>query len=597
MIINNNLSALNTWNSIKKKNNKRDKNIESLSTGLRINHAADDAAGLAISEKIRALMRGLRQAERNIQDGISLLQTAEGGLACILDPPLQRMRELAIQAANDTLTDNDRTKIQEEVDQLKQSIDYIANNTEFNGKKLLCPKENLIDKFQLNYTEQKISTDGTDFAEIMLSPDGEKTLFIDGGGSGQLWRMDKDGTNLVKLTPFTATIVESKFSDDGSKIFTKESSGQYYQIDADMSGAMGNYDATKQVLAYDPFSSDGKEYYYNIGDSELYRRNVDGSNIEQLTSLAGTEAIIDFSPDGTKILYENYSTNHIHVMSLDGSNNIDLGIGGGSTGVYEGASFSPDGSKVVFSSSDGNIYSINVDGSGIQQLTNNALDEERPIYSPDGSRIAYSAFDSAENKWKVFIMNNDGTKQTEVHVENTDVTDASTLYVKVKWSHDGENLLISPRINPGESRLYFGDLGLEDNLDSADVCDFQVGAKAGDNILINLSDARIEQIGINDVDVLTRYSAELAIMKLDNAIQKVATERSKYGSYQNRLEHTLNNVSNYNENLTAAESRISGVDIAKAMMEQVKNDILLQASQIILAQANSKPEAILSILK
>ena len=597
MIINNNLSALKTWNNIKKKNNKIAKNFEHLASGLRINDAADDAAGLAISEKMRVQIRGLHQAERNIQDGISLIETAEGGLASILAPPLQRMRELAIQAANGTLTDDDRIRIQDEVDQLKQSIDTIANNTEFNGIKLLCPKENITDKLQLNYTEHKISTDTLDYADIMMSADGEKILFIDGGGSGQLWRMDKDGSNVGKLTPFTTIISKAKFSDDGSKIYTQESDGKYYQIQADMSNAMGEYDATKQVLDYNPFSPDGKEYYQNIADSEIYRKNVDGTGIEQLTNLFGTESIIGFSPNGTKILYENYLTQHIHVMSLDGSNNIDLGVGGVSTAVYKGASFSPDGSKVVFSSNDNNIHSINVDGSGLKQLTNNTLAEERPVYSPDGSKIAYSAFDVLQNKWKVFVMNSDGTEQTEVPVESTDITDSSTLFVKLKWSNDGENLLISPRINTTESRLYIGNLGWADNLESVDACSFQVGANAGENIRINLSDARTESIGINDVNLLTQHSAQLAIMKLDNAIQKVSSERSKYGAYQNRLEYALNNVSNYGENLTAAMSRISDTDMPKEMMEQVKNDILLQASQAILAQANLTPKSILSLLK
>ncbi|MGV2948090.1 flagellin, partial [Acinetobacter sp. AGC35] len=109
------------------------------------NKAADDAAGLAISEKMRAQIRGLAQAERNIQDGISLIQTAEGGLGTIQDPSLLRLRELAVQAANDTLASSDRSKIQDEVERIKQGINDIANNTHFNGVHLLNVTENLFD--------------------------------------------------------------------------------------------------------------------------------------------------------------------------------------------------------------------------------------------------------------------------------------------------------------------------------------------------------------------------------------------------------------------------------------------------------------------
>ncbi|WP_105615245.1 flagellin N-terminal helical domain-containing protein [Vallitalea okinawensis] len=589
MVINNNLPALNAWNGVRKKDNKRADILESLSTGLRINSASDDAAGLAIREKMRAQIRGLRQAQRNISDGVSLIQTAEGGLANILTPPLQRMRELAIQASNGTLTGDDRLKIQAEIDQLKESIDNIADNTEFNGKKLLAPTDKNV-PLNINYSEAKISTDGVDFAEFMQSPNGDKIILLEDGGSGPLWRMNKDGSDLGKLTPVGITFTDAKFSDDGTKIYTAESTGEFYEIDANMPNVMGQYNATKTLLNYNPFSPDGKVYYQS--GSDIYRKNVDGSGVEQLTNSGGSDFMAGFSPDGTKILYENTATQRIYTMNLDGSNQVELGLGG----ISEGASFSPDSSKVIFASSDDNIYSINVDGSNLQQLTNDSLEKEKPVYSPDGTQIAYSAFDSANNKWKVFVMNSDGTQQTEVPVASTDITDGSVIHIKIQWSEDSEKLLISPRISTTESRLFVGNLGL-DSLVSTEVCTFQVGANSGDHINMNLSDARAESIGISDVNVSTQDSAQLAIELLNEAINKVSSERSKYGAYQNRLEHSLNNVENYSENLSASESRISDLDIAKGLVEKVKNDILIEASQAILAQANATPEGILSLLR
>jgi len=141
MRINQNISAMNTQASMVRSDNAISKSLERLSSGLRINRAADDAAGLAISEKMRGQIRGLKQAARNAQDGISLIQTAEGALN-ETHAIVQRMRELAVEAANDTLTDADRQEIQKEINQLTQEVDRIAKTTEFNTKKLLRGKTN-----------------------------------------------------------------------------------------------------------------------------------------------------------------------------------------------------------------------------------------------------------------------------------------------------------------------------------------------------------------------------------------------------------------------------------------------------------------------
>ena len=136
MRINHNIAALNTYNKLSSASAAQNKSMEKLSSGLRINSAADDAAGLAISEKMRGQIRGLDQATRNSQDGISLIQTAEGALSETTDI-LQRMRELAVQSSNDTNTEDDRAEIQKEVSQLQKEITRIGDTTEFNTQKLL----------------------------------------------------------------------------------------------------------------------------------------------------------------------------------------------------------------------------------------------------------------------------------------------------------------------------------------------------------------------------------------------------------------------------------------------------------------------------
>ncbi|HHY78864.1 MAG TPA: flagellin Hag [Thermoanaerobacter sp.] len=136
MIINHNLSALNAWRALSINTSNTQKVLEKLSSGYRINRAGDDAAGLAISEKMRGQIAGLNQAQRNAQDGISLIQTAEGALN-ETHAILQRMRELVVQASNDTNTLTDRQNIQKEIDQLKKEINRIASTTQFNTRNLL----------------------------------------------------------------------------------------------------------------------------------------------------------------------------------------------------------------------------------------------------------------------------------------------------------------------------------------------------------------------------------------------------------------------------------------------------------------------------
>ncbi|MEA4883633.1 MAG: flagellin [Clostridia bacterium] len=136
MRINHNISALNAWKNLVTNDEGQNKTLEKLSSGVRIGRAADDAAGLSISEKMRGQIKGLNQASRNAQDGISLLQTAEGALG-ETHSILQRMRELAVQSASDTVTDADRGEIQKEADALRVEIDRISTDTEFNTQKLL----------------------------------------------------------------------------------------------------------------------------------------------------------------------------------------------------------------------------------------------------------------------------------------------------------------------------------------------------------------------------------------------------------------------------------------------------------------------------
>ncbi|MDZ5474156.1 flagellin [Bacillus sp. 31A1R] len=404
MLINHNISGLNTFNKLNKNNKKTSSSMEKLSSGLRINKASDDSAGLAISEKMRTQIRGLKQAQRNIQDGISLIQTAEGGLSDIQEPNLLRLRELAIQSANDTLTNEDRQQIQKEVEQIKNGINEIAGNTEYNGINLL--------------------NGSATFTTIPPTP--QSTFSTTGGGAGH--NVSDGWVNVgvygakVKLNPG-----EQVIDDPANWLFSK------LQLYADI--------------------VNGAPVSFNIMSTDGY------------------------------VVVDNHPLTPFE---------------------YNGMTF--DISNLSVPSGTGNMHQGNI----ILTAGNN-----------DG------------------ILNND----------------------------------IDNRIK------------------------LQIGSNSGENFPFELTDARTTALGINNIDLSTRQGAESALLKIDKAMEKVSSERGKFGAYQNRLEHALNNASNYEINLTASESRIRDADIAKEMMELTKTNILSQASQTMLAQANQQPQAVLQLLK
>lgn len=399
MIINHNIAALNTYNRLSSNNTQTSKSLEKLSSGLRINRAGDDAAGLAISEKMRGQIRGLDQAQRNSQDAISLIQTAEGALN-ETHSILQRMRELAVQSSNDTNTDVDRTSIQDEVNQLADEIDRIANTTEFNTKKLL----NGDVKGIREEIKGKVDVQSNSAATMALAAANKTDI--------------ADGTSVTGAYTITRTK-----SDVG--------------------------DAT----AY--------EIYDNTG-----------TKVSAGVTIASTAA-----------------------------NTISVTFGAGKVAT----------NSVVF----------NITGAEVK---------------------VGDSFTLTFNEQK----------------------DAET---------DGSKALTT-----------------------------QIGANSGQTMQIGISDMRAQALGIKNstgdtLKVDDKYAANAAIATINNAIENVSTQRSSLGAYQNRLEHTINNLGASSENLTAAESRVRDVDMAKEMMNFQKNSILSQAAQAMLAQANQQPQGVLQLLR
>jgi len=451
MVVQHNMTALNANRNLGVTCGNLAKSTEKLSSGYKINRAGDNAAGLAISEKMRGQIRGLNRASDNAEDGISMIQTAEGALS-ETHSIIQRMRELAVQSASDTNTEDDRTQIQNEINQLTEEVDRIANTTEFNTKKL-----------------------------------------INGDRKGAV--NQKEGTGKVEGT-FANSLVFIDLSDESD--------------------------------VEDP-----------IIEGHMMTR------AEQLKLAKETDVIrIEFLTDGGKT--------------------TDSGKGYKITSLFKGDITEADGG-VSFEEGDNKIK---LEGSLFYKKSKD---------------------DDNDNLYKL----EDGGDDVEIEIHTSPKTDDTS-------EEGGEGTIKAGdviTITLGEAVL------TEPSETGKDAFRLQVGANASQEIKLGINSMRTQDLDIADkttgaaLDVTTQVGASMAIEAYDMAIQKVSTERAKLGATQNRLEHTIANLDTSSENLQAAESSLRDTNMAEEMTVYSKSNILQQAGQSMLAQANQSTQGVLALLQ
>ena len=474
MIVQHNITAMNANRMLGMTTNSLSKSTEKLSSGYRINRAADDAAGLTISEKMRKQIRGLDQASTNAEDGVSAVQTAEGALTEV-HSMLQRMNELAVQASNGTNSQSDRQAIQDEISQLTTEIDRVAETTKFNETYLL------------------------------KGGDGKKEVTIKGHDAGL------KGTLTDGATKATFSL-EKGALDAGKKVTI---GGKEYTIGAEAKDGQALVDA--KAADGNKITVNGKEYIYKTD------KWTDGTNAVKV---------------GT------------------GVNDGEIKIGAGDT--------VSDGNKTLTVMTDAK----NTDGTA-------GKDE---IDDTDSSVITA--------KKAIELMKNELLAANKIGVDDDSIPAVSVEAPNAYDAAKATTFTITKGNAKVADRLSFN---------------LHVGSDADmtNKISVNIETMNSAYLGIKGLNVAddSGNAATYAIDAIADAVAKVSEQRSALGAVQNRLEHTIDNLDNVVENTTSAESRIRDTDMAEEMVAYSKNNILQQAGQSMLAQANQANQGVLSLLQ
>ena len=550
MVVQHNMSAANANRMMNVTTSSLSKSTEKLSSGYKVNRAADDAAGLSISEKMRGQIRGLSKASSNAQDGISLIQTAEGALN-ESHSILQRMRELSVQAANGTETDDDREAVNNEINQLQDELTRISDTTEFNTMKLL---------------------DGSQAGPKGVSSTGNVTT----------------GASIAKLKGATATITAGDASG-ATVTFGKE----YMNID----GAVIAVDFSK-------LSEDDK--------NALKVKWADNTS----STVSKKAAEIFEKTINNAIDESGLSVEHV---SVSASGTTGFKITSGSTGID--SVIKTDDANHMYGTSDANgvfaktfdTATKDLEAAGTTKYNGEAIAADKAFYVEiNGQKlVAKSAAVNNSDDMSTVAKNLQDQINAAIADYNTNTVAARDEDDKIKdvvvsVTKDGRLSITSE-----SGSVSLSDFGGEEvvknlGLDAASTktaanggITLQIGANEGQTMNFGIDNMSAESLGVGagKIDLSTQTKASTATTTIDAAIKKVSAQRSQLGAVQNRLEHTINNLDTAAENTQTAESRIRDTDMAKEMVEYSKNNILMQAGQSMLAQANQSNQGVLSLLQ
>ena len=548
MRIQHNIMAMNAYRNYTNNTSALSKNLEKLSSGYKINRAGDDAAGLAISEKMRAQITGLETAQKNAKDGISLVQTAEGALTEVHDM-LNRMVELADQSANGTYdNETDRANLQKEVQQLKDEINRIADSANFNGIKLL---------------DGSMDAEGIGGGANMSVNFGSVTAYEAGvSNADPTFSVSLDGLSL-KANASSGSLVLNVGGQNITLKFSGATKGSAVSLgslklsasSATLGGIKYDITVSQGSLKFEMASSVVLTAGMTLNPSfEVKVGNATGASIESGLINKGTQVITSGVIGGA----EKMATATFEITKDMLANGATIKIGD--------QTFTIDYSK---SKDEATGTTIGVkdlltkDG----QLDNAAIDEVI-------TRITDAGLNNA-----LFTIGNNGNNQ--ITLQSKTGLNSATYATLDTADEIKKQVAVNAPTQPGKALT----LQIGDTSDSFN------------RLSVSIQDMHVDSLGIEDLDISTQAGAQSAVDKIKAAINTVSSVRGTLGATQNRLDHTINNLSVMTENIQDAESTIRDTDVADEMMAYTKNNILIQSAQAMLAQANQVPQGVLQLLQ
>ena len=659
MRINHNISAMNAHRLLGVNNLKGSKTLEKLSSGKRINRAGDDAAGMAISEKMRAQIKGLTMASRNSLDGVSLVQTAEGAMNEI-HSMLQRMRELSVQAANGTSAESDREAIQAEINQLTSEVNRIANGTEYNTRNVLKGNEGpdahaLVHRMstgkpaQMTGSVNVISGSGSNSFDLKSE---QLSIWVDGEEKTVNLTQTNESTTLVNFMD----LINDALGDSAKAVIDKTGA---IEITTSSLGGLSNIEVRGSTGAIAKFqdpnkAAKGKGSGVLSGltiNAGIQNGEIASGDIKITFAQSGSQSIAWSSGTLTVNLKsgQNYSANDIQGLIRGATDKAPIGIDITKFTVKSDSNWSgtaPSGDIII---KGGEPYKLKATG-----VAENATNTSAGTFYFDGVpevgskiQIGNETIEFFNSEIAPYVGSNRpidiaGKVTAEAIVDEivnkfADGIEGVTIEKDDKFASSGTVGAsgYSPDSNNARITIKFDKAGFDGNLVYLEgtpkdfTTNLQVGANTGQGFRLEMGDIRAKNLKISAdnpsrnpgvkgasyveaavvtdgisasmveyaVDVTTEEKASAAIKVFDNAIVNIASERAKLGATQNRLEHTIANLDNTAENLTSAMARIEDTDMALEMSEFQKLNVLQQAGVSMLAQANQQPQSILQLLQ
>lgn len=579
--ITNNISALAAQGNLQKTNQSLNKTLNRLVTGLRINSGADDAAGLAISSQLSSQIRSFGKASANIQDGISLLQTAEGGLSNTGED-LQRLRELTVQAGNGALTDEDRAAIEQEASALLENIDDTANRTEFNTKSLLDGSTAGRARVQGNSTEAFVTgevTQGGNFTGTVSASRGSdgnltRELTVTGNGESRTVSIDDNGRARGAIDG-----VELQFKDleaaevEGQQVETEdvvtlENAATATFTDADGDAVNVNIAAGNSTLddvvsqLNTDFAANNVDLTATIDDNGDI--TVAGNNVGEDFTVSGANA--DFS--------ESFGIQNGITSAADATSRAERLGNTNDAQVSQGVQFD---AAVSFDVSDGTgaATTVNLGGAGTV-LTEAEIQDSINTQLQNGGQDIQAEF-------------SDGQLSLESNAVGADAE--VTIIDTSAGAQDLQSALgVSDQTARGS-----GDTNITVNLQRSGL-NFQTGANQVQRSQFSFGDFSRGGLGLGEVGLQSQEGRDSFLSRLDSAIDRVSIARSSIGAQSNRFQSQFNNLGNVTTNLTAANSQIADADFAVETTALAQQQLLNQAGVGLLAQANLRNSSVLGLL-